>query len=160
MYYEFYCPVKVISGDNAVFSLPSELDCLSVRKPALVTDGGVIEAGLLKHIEKSFGDVGISMPPVFSEVPEESSMASVEDVYSFFMDNGCDSIVAMGGGSVIDTAKALNLFLSGGKEKLEELVGVDVVERKGKPFVAVPTTAGTGSEVTSVAVIFDEDRGC
>ncbi len=157
MYYEFYSPVKIISGDNAVFNLPNETERLKCKKPLIVTDQGIIDSGLINTIvKKSFEEANCELPLIFSDIPMESSTKAVENALSFFKANNCDSIIAIGGGSVIDSAKALNMLIGENKENLFELVGVDIVKNRGVPFIAVPTTAGTGSEATSVAVIFDK----
>ena len=158
MYYEFYCPVKIISGDNAIFNLPNELDRLKAKKPLIVTDDGIKKSGIIDSVIKmAFDESKKPMPLIFSEIPVESSTKAVEKLLNFFKQNGCDSIIAVGGGSVIDSSKALNMLIAENRDSLQELAGVDIIKNRGVPFVVIPTTAGTGSEVTSVAVIFDED---
>ncbi len=158
MYYEFYCPVKIISGDNAIFNLPNELDRLKAKKPLIVTDDGIKKSGIIDSVIKmAFDELKKPMPLIFSEIPVESSTKAVEKLLNFFKQNGCDSIIAVGGGSVIDSSKALNMLIAENRDSLQELAGVDIIKNRGVPFVVIPTTAGTGAEVTSVAVIFDED---
>jgi len=158
MYYEYYCPVKIVSGDNAIFNLPNELDRLNAQKPLIVTDEGIKKSGIMDSIIKMvFDESKKPMPLIFSDIPLESSTKAVEELLKFFKQNSCDSIVAVGGGSVIDSSKVLNMLIAENKDSLRELVGVDIIKNRGVPFIVIPTTAGTGSEVTSVAVIFDED---
>ncbi len=158
MYYEFYCPVKIISGDNAIFNLPNELERLKAKKPLIVTDDGIKKSGIIDSVIKmAFDESKKPMPLIFSDIPVESSTKAVEKLLHFFKQNGCDSIIAVGGGSVIDSSKALNMLTAENRDSLQELAGVDIIKNRGVPFVVIPTTAGTGSEVTSVAVIFDED---
>ena len=160
MYYEFYCPVKIISGDNAVFNLPNELERLRGKKPLILTDEGVEKAGIIEHFVKSaFEDANMKLPAVFDKIPVESSITAVEKAQSFFKTNDCDSIIAVGGGSVIDSAKVLNMLIAENKISPIDIVGVDILKNKGKPFIVLPTTSGTGSEATSVAVIYDENSG-
>jgi alcohol dehydrogenase len=156
-YYEFFCPVKILCGRKAVSNLPYELAQLGVSKPLVVTDKGVVAAGLLNHVKAAFGDDGKPMPPVFEEVPVDSSHRVVARAADFFRANGCDSLVAVGGGSVIDTAKGINMVVSEGTGDLLALQGVDRLTRPQLPLVAIPTTAGTGSEVTNVAVVYNEE---
>jgi len=157
MYYEYYCPVKIVSGDNAIFNLPNELDRLNAQKPLIVTDEGIKKSGIMDSIIKMvFDESKKPMPLIFSDIPLESSTKAVEELLKFFKQNSCDSIVAVGGGSVIDSSKVLNMLIAENKDSLRELVGVDIIKNRGVPFIVIPTTAGTGSEVTSVAVIFDE----
>ncbi len=160
MYYEFFCPVKVISGENAIFNLPNELDRLKANRPLIITDRGIEESKLLeKFVKAAFMEASKPYPVVFGDIPVESSTEAVDKALKFFRENRCDSIVAVGGGSVLDSAKAVNMLIAEGEEKLLKLTGVNIMKNRGVPFVAVPTTSGTGSEVTSVAVIFDEASG-
>ncbi len=159
MYFEFYVPTKIISGEDAVFKLPVELEEARVSKPLLLTDKGIVSAGILSTVEKSFSEYKFQKPVIYDEIPPETSIDSVRGALRVFNDNGCDSILAVGGGSVIDTGKALRMMVAEGKDDLLKLVGADNLTEKGPILVAVPTTAGTGSEVTSVAVIYDHLSG-
>ncbi len=157
MYYEFFSPVKILSGDNAVFNLPNELERLGAKKPLIITDKGIEDSGLINSvIKKVFKESNLEMPPIFSDIPVESSTEAVQNALSFFKKNGCDSIIAIGGGSVIDSAKTVNMLIGENKETLLKLIGVDIIKNRGVAFIVIPTTAGTGSEATSVAVIFDK----
>src|SRR6476620_2288787 len=98
-------------------------------------------------------------PRVLDGVPPDSSTRVVADTAALARRRGCDAIVAIGGGSVIDTAKAVNILLSEGGDDLHAYAGSSVLKRRLKPFVVIPTTSGTGSEVTNVAVIKDADTG-
>ncbi len=155
MYFEFYVPTKVISGDDAVFKLPFELEELDVRRPLIITDRGIIDAGILKKLKKAFDEYSTELPPVFDDVPPETSVESVKNAYYAFKNNGCDGLLAIGGGSVIDTAKAVRIMLAEDTDDILSLVGADNISKSNLHFIAVPTTAGTGSEVTNVAVIYD-----
>ena len=155
-YYEFICPVKILSGLKALSNLPYELTMLGAKRPLIVTDKGVVGAGLLKLVKEAFSESDIEAGIVFDETPPDSGSAVVNKVAKLFKDNKCDSFVAVGGGSVIDTAKCANMIVVEGTSDLMKFQGVDRLEKDMKPFIAIPTTAGTGSEVTSAAVIYDE----
>ncbi len=155
MYFEFLTPTKVIAGDDAIFKLPFELEQAKVNKPIILTDKGIVGAGILSPVELAFKEYKFKMPTVFDDIPPETSVESVQTAFKIFKSENCDSIVAIGGGSVIDTAKALRMMVAENNSDLMSLAGADNLSGKGPVFIAAPTTSGTGSEVTSVAVIYD-----
>ncbi len=157
-YYEFYCPVKILAGLKALEHLPAELAERGCAAPMVLTDKGVRQAGLIDHIELAFEEAGLSIGPVFDDIPPDSSTDVVEQIARLFRERGCDSLIAVGGGSVMDTAKATNILVSEGGEFLRPYAGAGKLTRPLKPLVAIATTAGTGSEVTSVAVIKDTHK--
>ncbi|MGB5258613.1 MAG: iron-containing alcohol dehydrogenase [Woeseiaceae bacterium] len=157
-YYEFYCPVKILAGLKALEHLPAELAERGCAAPMVLTDKGVREAGLVKHVEIAFEEAGLAAGPVFDDIPPDSSTDVVESIAREFREQNCDSIIAVGGGSVLDTAKAVNILVSEGGEFLRAYVGAHKLTRPLKPLVAIATTAGTGSEVTTVAVIKDTHK--
>jgi alcohol dehydrogenase len=157
-YYEFYCPVKILAGLKALEHLPAELAERGCAAPMVLTDKGVREAGLIKHLEIAFEEAGLSVGPVFDDIPPDSSTDVVERIAREFRERNCDSLIAVGGGSVLDTAKAVNILVSEGGEFLRAYVGAHKLTRPLKPLVAIATTAGTGSEVTTVAVIKDTHK--
>lgn len=158
-YYEFYCPVKILCGRKALANLPHELAQRGVTRPMLVTDKGVSGAGLVTHVVQAMTDSGASFAASFDEVPIDSSNRVVNRIARLFVEQGCDGLVAVGGGSVIDTAKGVNIVVSEGTDDLLKFQGVDRLTARMKPLIIVPTTAGTGSEVTAAAVILDEEHG-
>ncbi len=158
-YYEFFCPVKVIAGSAALENIPFELSMLQAQRPMLVTDPGVIGAGLLAHVETALTAGGVTPAAIFDAVPPDSSLTTVRDAARLYRDRGCDAIIAVGGGSVIDTSKGVNILVSEGGDDLTRFSGAHHLKRPLKPLFVVPTTAGTGSECTMVAVISDVERG-
>ena len=157
-YYEFYSPVKIISGAKALENLPYELDQLGVSRPLIVTDSGVSQAGLTECVVAAFSESAVSIGALFDEVPPDSSLQAVQAAAAAFRSNGCDSIVAVGGGSVIDTAKGANIVITENSDDLARFAGAELLKKPMKPLVVVPTTAGTGSEATLVTVIKDTAR--
>lgn len=155
-YYEFSCPVKILSGRAAVANLPYELTGLGAERPMIVTDKGIVGAGLLAPVQAAFDDSELEIGAVFDDTPPDSSLAVVQTAAKLYRDKGCDALIAVGGGSAMDTAKAVNIVVSEDAHDLLALQGVDRIRARLAPFVAIPTTAGTGSEVTNVAVIFSE----
>ena len=151
-YFEFYNPVKVLAGKNALENLPFELLQLQAEKPLVITDQGILKAGLLKYIEGAFSDTNITFS-LFDRVPQDSSDNTVKELAEIYRKTKSDSLIALGGGSVIDTAKAVNILVTYESDNLFDFVGSDIISSSLKPLVIIPTTSGTGSEATGVAVI-------
>lgn len=158
-YYDFFCPVKLLAGEQALEQLASELASLGARCPLLLTDKGVNATGLATLLANVLAEGELPVAAIWDEIPADSSTAVVERIAKRYRELDCDSLVALGGGSVIDTAKAVNILTSMGGEHLLDYSGAGCLTRPLKPLAVVPTTAGTGSEVTLVAVIKDETSG-
>jgi len=154
-YFEFSCPVRILSGRAAIANLPYELASLGVSRPLVITDKGVVAARLLEPVEAAFADAQGGIAAVFDETPPDSSVRVVEAAARLYRERNCDALIAVGGGSAMDTAKATNIVVSEGGDLLA-LQGVERIAAPLAPLVAIPTTAGTGSEVTNVAVIYNE----
>lgn len=156
-YYEFCCRVNVVDGHDALEKLPELLAQLHACKPMLITDKGVMAAGLADLVLNALDD-SIQRGPIADDVPPDSDLNCVHRLANQYRDAGCDAIIAVGGGSVIDTSKGVNMMVSEKASSLLELAGVGSLKRPLKPLIVIPTTAGTGSEVTLVAVISDLDN--
>lgn len=157
-YYEFMNPVRIISGYKAVDNVPHELTQLGVLRPLLVTDQGVVQAGLLKIVQAAFENESVRIAAVFDQTPPDSSMQIVKQVAEHYRRHKCDALIALGGGSCIDTAKGVNIVITEQTEDLAPLAGAEILSTPMQPCIVIPTTAGTGSEVTAVAVIADPDH--
>lgn len=157
-YYEFFCPVKVIAGNAALEHIPFELATLGAKRPLIITDKGVRANGLLSPIEAAFSTTDTVIAHVFDDVPPDSSLEVVRLAAEAYRTNKCDAIIAVGGGSVIDTSKATNILVSEGGDDLLQYVGAHNLPKPLKPFFVIPTTSGTGSEVTMVAVVSDTQK--
>ncbi len=157
-FYEFFCPVKVIAGHKALEHIPFELGTLKSSRPMIITDRGVVEVGLLRHVEEALSASGLQAAAVFQDVPADSSMQAVQQAAALYREHACDAILAVGGGSVIDTSKGVNILVSEGGDDLYAYAGAHNLTRPLKPFFVIPTTAGTGSEVTMVAVVSDTEK--
>jgi alcohol dehydrogenase len=155
-YYEFCNKVKCLSGHNALDKLPDILASVNSKKPMIITDKGVMGAKLIPPVEKALGK--IKHGGIFDDVPADSDVKTVQEIAAKYKSSKCDSIIAVGGGSVLDTAKGVNILVSENSNNLMDFVGFGALKRKLKPLIAVPTTSGTGSELTLVAVIADHQR--
>lgn len=157
-YYEFFCPVKVIAGHAALEHIPFELSTLGSKRPMIITDKGVRSNNLLTPIEAAFESTEAVIGYIFDDVPPDSSLETVRKAAQLYRDNNCDAIIAVGGGSVIDTSKATNILVSEGGDDLLKYSGAHNLPKPLKPFFVIPTTSGTGSEVTMVAVVSDPEK--
>lgn len=158
LYYEFYNPVKIISGRKALENIPHELETMQVHTPMIVTDKGVVDNGLLDIVLNCMKGSGITIGVIYADTPPDSSIVAVNKAAELFKANNCDSIIAVGGGSVIDTAKGINIVISEETDDIIRFVGAERLTKVQKPFIAIPTTSGTGSEVTLVSVIYNPDK--
>ena len=137
---------------GAVGRLAEIAEEIGIGSPLIVTDPGIIAAGLLEPVAAMFGDRAV----VFSDTPQNPTESAINSAHEAFVAAGCDGIVALGGGSSLDLAKGVRL-MTGHKPPLAQYAAVEggVARIHGKivPMIAVPTTAGTGSEVGRAAVI-------
>ena len=157
-YYEFFCPVKVIAGHAALEHIPFELATLGATRPLIITDKGVRTNNLLAPIEAAFESTDAVIGAIFDDVPPDASLETVRKAANLYREHQCDAIIAVGGGSVIDTSKATNILVSEGGDDLLKYSGAHNLPKPLKPFFVIPTTSGTGSEVTMVAVVSDPEK--
>jgi alcohol dehydrogenase class IV len=143
---------KLLTGRSAVEQLDAELTRLNIRNPLIVTDAILVQSGTVDQVLSQLGGRRYGL---FDQVKPEPEIAIVEDCTQAYRQGEHDGLIGVGGGSAIDIAKSVAAY-AGHEGKLEELFGVDQVKRKGPPLIAIPTTAGTGSEVTNVAILSDK----
>ncbi|MGD9331882.1 MAG: iron-containing alcohol dehydrogenase, partial [Desulfobacterales bacterium] len=156
-YYEYCCQVKVVAGHDVLEGIPALLARLQAARPLIVTDRGVSGAGLVDIVTRAMGD-RITIGGIEDDVPPDSSLEAVRRIAEAYRQKGCDALIAVGGGSVLDTAKGANIMVSEETDDLLAFSGAGRLKRRLKPLIAIPTTAGTGSETTLVAVIKDHAR--
>jgi alcohol dehydrogenase class IV len=152
--FNYFAPTKVVFGQGSISELPMEIAELG-RKAILVTDPGIIETGLVDEAQKIIGDLLVG---VYSDVPQDTGIGVVDKGAAFALSVGADVVVSLGGGSVIDTAKGMCIVMKEGGS-LRDFQGMQILTRPQTPHIVVPTTAGTGSEVTCAAVVLDRDQG-
>ncbi|WP_286510676.1 iron-containing alcohol dehydrogenase [Variovorax davisae] len=142
---------RTVFGAGTLSTLRDELAALGVARPLLVTDKGVVAVGIAARAVDACRDAA-SMP-VFDGVTENPLFADVDSGAAFYRQHRCDGVVALGGGSVIDTAKIIAL-LATNQGRAADYLGVrNVAHRAAAPLLVVPTTAGTGSEASPSAGI-------
>ncbi|HEY7345175.1 MAG TPA: iron-containing alcohol dehydrogenase [Gaiella sp.] len=146
-------PTRLVHGPGAVASLADECRALGITRPMLVTDPGVAAAGLVDRVRPQLNGV-----VVFDEVRPNPDIELVDRAAEIYRERGCDGLVGLGGGSSLDTAKSIGVVARHGGSIAQYEWGRDPIEQRIPPLVAIPTTAGTGSEVTLWAVITDHER--
>jgi alcohol dehydrogenase class IV len=147
-------PTKIAFGENTVKETGIEVSELNCSKAFLLTDKGVIEAGLAEQVEKALGRKHVG---TYDGCIQDSGFHIVNEAAGLARKAGADCLVSVGGGSVIDTAKGTAILLKSGGQ-LHDYLGFQMLSEPQAPHIAIPTTAGTGSEVTNVAVVKDWDR--
>jgi len=166
-FYQFASPTRVVCGRELIGSAGFEFAKEGAERVLLVTDRVIRGTGLVEKSGSGIADGGIEVVGVFDDVPQDSDTVVVTRCAEHAKDQGADSFFAVGGGSVIDTTKAANVIFSHGGT-IPEWEGVFGLprEREGMgrplplaPLGVIPTTAGTGSEASPVAVIKDSERG-
>lgn len=156
-YYEFGCEVKIVAGHDSLEKISGLLSSMGANNPMVLTDKGVNRAGLANMVIDAVKDK-LSIKSLEDDVPPDSDLKVVKQLADVYNKTGCDCIIAVGGGSVLDTAKGINILVSEKSDDLTQFTGAGALKRKLKPLIAVPTTAGTGSEVTIAAVIADHEN--
>jgi alcohol dehydrogenase len=158
-YFEFSLPTKLIYGIGILDSLEDSVARFGKRKSLLVTDKILVKAGPVDKVKDGFKKNNIKITTVFDNVPPNPTIKTVQDCAALGKKKKCDMVIAVGGGSVIDTAKVTNLLMTKGG-KVQDHMGAYLLESTDVllPAIVIPTTAGTGSEVTKVAVIADSDN--
>jgi len=145
----FYQPTKIICGPKSISNLDNELRLLGARRAVIVTDKGVRAAGVLDEVQRAGGD---RIAGVFDGVVSDPTYECADAALAYCRSVGADAIVSLGGGSSIDAAKLALVALSNGGSAIENM-GLMRLEKPLLPHIAIPTTHGTGSEVTLGAVI-------
>ncbi len=157
-YFEFQNAVKLLCGELSLERIPSELEHLGASRPLLLSDAVLARIGTLGLVSDAMKAEGCEAACVFTDIPVDSSLKTVNAIAALYRERGCDSLVAVGGGSVIDTAKGARLVLSQDTDDILSIAGVENLARgRHVPFIVAPTTAGTGSECTGVAVIRNDE---
>lgn len=156
-FFQFYCPTKIISCAGIAREFSAELEALGLNKVLVVTDKPLAELGVINPVLEGLKNAGVVVGALFKEVPSNSEVKAVRKCADEAIRLEADGIIAIGGGSVIDTAKGAAILLTHGGNLVEDYSGAETLPGPLKPIVAIPTTAGTGAEVTHAAVILDED---
>lgn len=154
--YDFMMPNVNFFGPGVVKKVGERAKMLDMKKVLLVTDQFLnqLENGPVKQVEESLQQAGIDYV-IYDGVEPNPKIANVEEGKKIYLDNACDSIISVGGGSPHDCAKGIGIVLTNG-EDITALAGIETLEQPLPPLMAVNTTAGTASEITRHAVLTNE----
>jgi alcohol dehydrogenase class IV len=148
---KFAMNTRVLMGENVCEQICSQADLLGARKILLVTDEGLVKAGIVEKVLKHIDSKGFAVK-VFDEIKPDPSVKVVDKGASVARDSGCDLIIAVGGGSPIDAGKGIAVVATNGGSSAD-YEGLDKYTAAPLPLFAIPTTCGTGAEVTFGAVL-------
>ena len=152
----FNIPSSVIIGGGASAELLPQLRRLGAKRVLVVTDAFMVKSGVVARLIAPLQEGGIETA-VFDGVQPDPTVQNVRDGLALYSSSGAEAVVAIGGGSPLDAGKAISI-LTTNPEPLADYMGYHKIPKAGAPLLAIPTTAGTGSEVTKVAVITDTER--
>ena len=162
-YFEFTHRPEVRSGAGSHILVPDLIQGLGGKRPILFSDKGLTDAGLTQKIKSLFDMVpGIKLAGVFDDIQQDAKSSNINNGVKYFKECNADSIIAIGGGSVLDTAKTVKWCLNRGVNQVEYVLTGNVLEvwpeaqPLGIPHVSIPTTAGTGAEISTISVVFNE----
>ena len=149
----FLIPPVLITGSGSSEQVGEEIRKLGLKKGLVVTDEVISKLGLLESIKEVLSENKIEFA-VYDKISTEPTVDFVMKGLSAYKENECEFLLAVGGGSALDTAKAIAVMVTN-KGTIEDYKGLNNIPEKGVPLIAIPTTAGTGSEVTVYTIITD-----
>lgn len=145
---------RIVFGNGSAAHLPGELGRLNAKKLMIITDPGLVESGIIARIEKILEAQDFEVH-LFTEVQPDPRYEIVEKAADQVKSVQADAIVGIGGGSPLDIAKVAAVRVTN-DEPVDNFFGIDLIAKPGLPTILMPTTAGTGSEVTPIAILSDE----
>lgn len=152
--HSFFSPNKILLGIGASKEIGKETKALGGTKVLIVTDSGVVNSGLVDSLRTNLEEAGLKVF-LFDRVEPEPPAPIVDEAAQFIKEKGIDIVIGVGGGSSLDVAKGASLLACNTGHVLD-YCGMDLIPKRGLPKILVPTTAGTGSEVTRVFVVTDK----
>lgn len=154
--FSYELPTKIEFGVGVAGRVAERVEGCGGRKALLVADPGVLAAGVVDRVTGAFERA--SMPyALFSDVEPEPDAKGIVEGVELARSEDCDAVVGVGGGSALDSAKAIAVMLNN-EGHIRDYAGQNLVPNPGAPMIAIPTTAGTGSEVTIWSVISEKDK--
>lgn len=154
--FTFLCKPEVIYGENSITQLPDVIKKLGGKRVLIVTDRNFSETSVFENIKNILKNSSIDYV-VFDRIKGEPDTETGDECASFGKNHNCDIVCGIGGGSTLDTAKAAAVIITNGGS-VRDYQGLDKVPGPGLPKIMIPTTAGTGSEVTFTAVFIRKDE--
>jgi len=155
---ELKMPGNVFVGAGSVERLKDVVLNYGAKKITIITDRGVWDSGLVKKPKSALETAGVELN-VFHDVPAEPAVGQIETIFENIKAFNSHMLIGIGGGSVMDTAKILSIMATNDANP-RNFLGIDKVKNKGIPTLMIPTTAGTGAEVTPNAIVLLPENGC
>jgi alcohol dehydrogenase len=155
--FEFILPTRIKYGPGVAASIGGELQALGKKRPFIITDKGLVKAGIVARVTTALEDGGIKDYSIFDGIEPNPRDTTVQSAYEAAKDCGADVLIAIGGGSSMDVAKGVGVLLTNGGV-IGDYEGLGKVTVPITELIAIPTTVGTGSEVTFWSVITDTKR--
>lgn len=149
--FDFQTPPRIVCRDGGAPELARWAAELAMKRPVIVTDAGLVRSGTIKPAVDGFAAAGCAAT-VFSDVLADPPEGRVHEAVAFARSHRADGVIGLGGGSSMDTAKLVAL-LACTEQPLEAIYGIGLARGPRLPLIQVPTTAGTGSEVTPIAIV-------
>ena len=153
---ELFQPAHTLIGQGRIKEIPRFMNSAGVGKALIVTDKGLVKIGTVKLVTDVL-DANNLPYVIYDKVEPNPSVRVVNEAFDIFKSSSADFLVAVGGGSPIDVAKAVSILATNGGD-IRDYCGVGKSAKPGAPIVAINTTAGTGSEVTRAYVVTDEEK--
>lgn len=147
--YSFFYQSKVMSGIGALENIPIELNSFNARHPFVLTSKEISNSKLTKKFIKAFYDSNTIIGALYDDIPHYAGIGLIRELAQFYRDRGCDSIIAIGSGSIVIAAKAVNIIVSTNKDPLE-LAGRNTILTPLKPLVVVPTSNIASFDLTGI----------
>jgi len=145
---------RIFLGNGSIEQIGAEVRTLKGKRAFIVTDPGIVQSGILEKVTAALKSDKISFG-VFDKVESDPRIEIVDQALAQLHQEKYDSVIGLGGGSSLDIAKLVSVMAKT-SGKISDYFGIDLVPHPGLPLILVPTTAGTGSEVTPIAILSDE----
>lgn len=156
--FEFNLPTRIICGIGAIEKTGEEVLNMKKNSVLIITDKGLVNAGIADKLLDILKSSGIKKIKIFDQVIPNPKDETVQKAYEITKQEDIDVIIALGGGSAMDTSKGVGLLMTNDGDRINDFEDPDKIVNRSAPVIAIPTTVGTGSEVTFWSVITDTNR--
>ncbi len=157
-FFSWVCRPRIMYSPGLRSEVGFEMAQLGGTKVVIYTDKGLVDAGVAQMLIDAVGKSELELVGVFDSILQDARIDIINDGARFYREKGADCMIALGGGSVMDTAKAVNILIGGGEDDFTPLAAQAALWDGAKPLpphIAFPTTAGTGCEITNAMVVLD-----
>ena len=154
-YFEFYSGVKIKCGEAALMTIAEELAALRCKKPLLLSSISAEKMGLTDKVKAAIPADAVKEVIVYSAVPVKLDADVVKEIKKVYLSKECDGVIAVGGESVMDSAKCLRLFLSQECDEILPIMGTSISKKDHTPLIVIPTENGSGSEASGILEVAD-----